>query len=178
MATLEFKPPQTAGAEPELNLLMPKGSEQSLWGSLVQNVKDTFFPQELPPLVLTSKPVPVKDIWGFYSYKKSGATLSTITHILVLAAILLGTYYLGKKVAEEPKKEVVTLIAPNLDVPAQVLPLQLMPHRDERAPVQKHFRLAISHKQEDADGGKPVREIGQQIHRGIIGPMQIVQKKH
>ncbi len=117
MATLEFKPPQTAGAEPELNLLMPKGSEQSLWGSLVQNVQDTFFPKELPPLVLTSKPVPVKDIWGFYSYKKSGATLSTISHIIVLAAILLGTYYLGKKVTEEPKKEVVTLIAPNLDVP-------------------------------------------------------------
>src|SRR6266851_5433797 len=117
MATLEFKPPQTAGAEPELNLLMPKGSEQSLWGSLVQNVQDTFFPKELPPLVLTSKPVPVKDIWWFYSYKKSGATLSTISHIIVLAAILLGTYYLGKKVTEEPKKEVVTLIAPNLDIP-------------------------------------------------------------
>src|SRR5260370_4511230 len=116
MATWEFKPRKPATAEPELNLLMPKGSEQSLWGSLVQTFKDTFFPKELPPLVLTSKPVPVKDIWGFYSYKKSGATLSTISHIIVLAAILLGTYYLGKKVTEEPKKEVVTLIAPNLDV--------------------------------------------------------------
>jgi len=117
MAKLEFKPPQTAGPEPELNLLMPQGSEQSLWESLVQNFKDTFFPAKLPPLVLTSKPVPVKDIWGFYSYKKSGATLSTIAHIIVLAAIIGGTIYLGRRVVVQAKHETVTLIAPALDVP-------------------------------------------------------------
>src|SRR6266849_47034 len=104
MATLEFKPPQSAGPEPELNLLMPKSSEQSLWGSLVQNFKDAFA-KPLPPLVLTSKPIPVKDIWGFYSYKKSGATLSTIAHIIILAAIIAGTIYLGRKVVAEPKRE-------------------------------------------------------------------------
>lgn len=114
MATLEFKPPQTT--EPELNLLMPKGSEQSLWGSLVQNFRDTFFPTPQPPLVLTSKPIPVKDIWGFYSYKKSGATLSTIAHIVVLAAIIGATIYLGKRVVAAPKREVITLVAPS-DVP-------------------------------------------------------------
>lgn len=115
MATLEFKPPQTAEPEPELHLLM-QGSTPSLWESLSQNFKDTFFPKKLPPLVLTSKPVPVKDIWGFYNYKKSGATLSTIAHIIVISAILVGTYYLGKKVVEKPKEDVV-LLAPSLDVP-------------------------------------------------------------
>lgn len=116
MATLEFKPPQQVQqAEPELNLLM-RESPPSLWKSLSQNFKDTFFPKKLPPLVLTSKPVPVKDIWGFYSYKKSGATLSSIAHIVAITAILLVTYYLGKKVIEKPREE-VTLIAPNLDVP-------------------------------------------------------------
>src|SRR5438128_11762857 len=117
MATLEFKPPQTVDREPELNLLMPQGSEQSLWGSLVQNFRDTFFPKPQPPLVLTSKPIPVKDIWGFYSYKKSGATVSTIAHIIVLAAIIAGTIYLGRKVVAEPKRETVTLVAPSLDIP-------------------------------------------------------------
>lgn len=117
MATLEFKPPQTTEPEPELNLLMPKGSEQGLWESLRQNFKDTFFPAKLPPLVLTSKPVPVKDIWGFYSYKKSGATLSTLAHIVVLSLIIGGTIYLGRRVVVETKAETVTLIAPNLDVP-------------------------------------------------------------
>src|SRR4051812_12189064 len=117
MATLEFKPPQTPPEpEPELNLLMPQGSEPGLWKSLSQNFKDTFFPKKLPPLVLTSKPVPVKDIWGFYDYKKSGATLSMIGHIIVISAILIGTYYLGKKVVEKPRENVV-LLAPSLDIP-------------------------------------------------------------
>ena len=115
MATLEFKPPQTAEPEPELHLLM-KESTPSLWESLNENFKDTFFPKKLPPLVLTSKPVPVKDIWGFYDYKKSGATLSTIAHIIVISAILVGTYYLGKRVVEKPK-EIVPLVAPSLDSP-------------------------------------------------------------
>src|SRR5581483_293410 len=118
MATLELKPPQSTAPEPELNLLMPKGSEQSLWKSLVQNFEDTFFPKKQPPLVLTSKPVPVKDIWGFYDHKKNAAALSTIGHIIVLSAILVGTYYLGKKVVEEKPKETVTLVAPDLNVPA------------------------------------------------------------
>jgi periplasmic protein TonB len=115
MATLEFKPPQNAEPEPELNLLM-KDSAPSLWDSLSQNFKETFFPKKLPPLVLTSKPIPVKDIWGFYNYKKSGATLSMIAHIIVISAILIGTYYLGKKVIEKPK-ETVTLVAPSMDIP-------------------------------------------------------------
>jgi periplasmic protein TonB len=116
MATLEFKPPQSSAPEPELNLLMPKGSEQSLWQSLRQNFEDTFFPKKQPPLVLTSKPIPVKDIWGFYDHKKSGAAFSTVAHIIILSALILGTIYLGKKVVEKPK-ETVTLVAPDLNVP-------------------------------------------------------------
>jgi TonB family protein len=116
MATLEFKPPQSSAPEPELNLLMPQGSEPGLWKSLVENFNDTFFPKKQPPLVLTSKPVPVKDIWGFYDHKKSGAALSTVVHIIVISLILVGTYYLGKKVVEKPKENVI-LIAPPLDTP-------------------------------------------------------------
>lgn len=117
MATLEFKPPQQrTESEPALNLLMPKDFEPSLWDSIRQNFKQTFFPEKLPPLVLTSKPVPVRDIWGFYNYKKSGATLSMIAHIIVISAILIATYYIGKQVIQKPKEQ-VTLIAPALDVP-------------------------------------------------------------
>src|SRR5437764_11756068 len=119
MATLEFKPPQSAEREPELNLLLPKGQgqEQSLWSSLRQNFKDTFFPEKLPPLVLTSKPVPVRDIWGFYGeYKRRSATVSLVAHIIVVSAILAATIYLGHKVVEKPKEQ-VTLIAPPMDTP-------------------------------------------------------------
>src|SRR6476661_2528541 len=116
MATLELKPPHTTEPEPELNLLMPKGSEQGTWSSLRRNFQETFFPPKLPPLVLTSKPVPVKDIWGFYGQnKKKSATLSLVAHVIVIGAILAGTIYLGHQVVVK-QKEVVTLIAPS-DIP-------------------------------------------------------------
>ena len=116
MATLEFKPPQTAEPEPELNLLM-KDSAPSLWDSLRENFNETFFPKKLPPLVLTSKPIPVKDIWGFYgTHKKRSATLSLLAHMIVISVVLFATYYLGKKIVEKPKEE-VTLVAPSMDVP-------------------------------------------------------------
>ena len=117
MATLEFKAPQSAKSEPELHLLLPKGSEQSLWTSLIQNIKDTFFPKKLPPLVLTSQPIPVKDIWGFYNeYKKRSATASTIIHIVLITALILGTAYLGRKAITKPVQEIITLVAPS-DIP-------------------------------------------------------------
>ena len=64
-----MNPQATAGLE--LNLLLPKDSlEQPLWKSLAKGLDEFFFPRKLPPLVLTSNPLPVKDIWGFYSLEK------------------------------------------------------------------------------------------------------------
>src|SRR6267154_1221577 len=118
MATLEFKPPQQrTESDPELHLLMPKGFEPSLWDSLRQNFKQTFFPEKLPPLVLTSKPVPVRDIWGFYNYKGRGAAGSTVIHVLAVAVIIAATY-LGRRIVDVAKpKSIVELIAPD-DLPA------------------------------------------------------------
>jgi TonB family protein len=117
METLEYIPPQSAEVEPELHLLMPQGSDPSLWDSLTQNFKDTFFPKKLPPLILTSKPIPVKDIWGFYAeYRKQSATASTIIHIVLITALILITGYLSRHVIAKPAKEIITLVAPS-DIP-------------------------------------------------------------
>lgn len=117
MATLEFKPPQPVEPGPELNFLMPEGQQPSLWASLTQNFKETFFPVKLPPLVLTSQPIPVKDIWGFYAeYRKKSATVSTIAHIVVIAAVLLATLYIGNKVIEKPKDEIVTFTPSDIPI--------------------------------------------------------------
>src|SRR5713101_4997231 len=90
MATFDINPRANRG--PELNLLLPKDAlEQPLWKSLFQNLNDFFFPKKQPPLVLTSKPIPVRDIWGFYNYKKSGVWGSTVVHVLAIAAIMVGT---------------------------------------------------------------------------------------
>ena len=114
MATVDVTP--GAKPEPELNLLLK--DEQGLWKSLSQNLNDFFFPKKLPPLVLTSKPVPVKDIWGFYDYKKNGALGSTVLHMAALTLIIVVTI-LGRRVVKQITKntEITTLIAPTDDVP-------------------------------------------------------------
>ena len=107
--------------EPELNLLLPKETlEQPLWKSLFQGLDEFFFPKKLPPLVLTSRPIPVKDIWGFYNYKKNGVMGSTVVHLIGLTAIVGGTIWAGRVVVQVTKPhETVTLISPD-DIP--VLP--------------------------------------------------------
>src|SRR5271157_728799 len=104
--------------EPELNLLLHNQTlDEPIWKSLFRNLDEFFFPKKLPPLVLTSKPVPVKDIWGFYNYKGRGAFGSTVVHMLGLAAIIGGTL-LGRKIVKNIQKpqEIVELIAPS-DMP-------------------------------------------------------------
>jgi len=112
--------PQGPGGEPELNLLLHNQTlDEPLWKSLVRNIDEFFFPKKLPPLVLTSKPVPVRDIWGFYNYKGRGAAGSTALHLLALALIILATY-LGRRIVDVVKpKQTVELIMPD-DLP--VLP--------------------------------------------------------
>ncbi|HXW92586.1 MAG TPA: energy transducer TonB [Terriglobales bacterium] len=117
MATWDGKP--AGESEPELNLLLSKTSlEEPLWRSLLQNLEDRFFAKEQPPLVLTSKPVPVKDIWGFYDYKKNGALGSTVVHILALSFII-GATILGRRMVKAIEKPhaTITLVAPD-DIPA------------------------------------------------------------
>lgn len=121
MSELETPPnPNAITPEPELHLLLKNETlDESLWKSLFHNIDEFFFPKKLPPLVLTSKPVPVRDIWGFYNYKGKGAAGSTVVHVLAIALIILATY-LGRKVVDVAKpKQTVVLIAPD-DLP--VLP--------------------------------------------------------
>jgi TonB family protein len=103
--------------QPELNLLLPKETlEQSLWRSLFRNLDDLLFPKKLPPLKLTSKPIPVKDIWGFYNYSGRGALGSTVIHILAIAAII-GISLVGRRVVQQIiERPTVSLIAPE-DIP-------------------------------------------------------------
>src|SRR5580658_3699406 len=51
--------PTAAQADIPLDLLPPTSLTQPLWRSLVGNLRDTFAPEKLPPLELTSRPVNV-----------------------------------------------------------------------------------------------------------------------
>src|ERR1700740_451507 len=116
LTTLPDKP--SAGPEPELDLLLHNQTlEEPIWKSLFRNIDEYFFPKKLPPLVLTSKPVPVRSIWGFYDNKGKGAMGSTAVHIVALALIITGTIIGQHAVKEIVKpKETVELIAPS-DMP-------------------------------------------------------------
>jgi periplasmic protein TonB len=106
--------PNIRSNEPELHLCLAGQSfEEPLWKSLFQQLDDFFFPKKLPPLKLESKPEPVKDIWGFYNYKKNGVLGSTGVHILI-AGIIVGGTLLGRHIvkAAPVQKVTVTLIDP------------------------------------------------------------------
>jgi periplasmic protein TonB len=91
MSSVDLKPPAEEVKEPELHLLLAPDTFEPLWKSLFRGLDEFFFPKKLPPLKLESKPVPVKDIWGFYNYKKDGALGSTLAHAVVLGLVIGGT---------------------------------------------------------------------------------------
>jgi protein TonB len=116
------EPASKPRTEPELNLLLSRDQfDQSLWRSLRQQIHERLHPEKLPPLQLTSRPVPVKSIWGDYNYKKRGATGSAILHVLAISAIVGFTLY-GRRIvkAVEPHED-VQLIAPD---PGVYMPMQ------------------------------------------------------
>ena len=60
--------PQHDVAKDDLKLLSDGHFNDSLFTSLKANFRETFYPEKLPPLQLTSRPVKVRDIWGAYDY--------------------------------------------------------------------------------------------------------------
>ncbi len=73
--------------------LLPVGAEGSIWESLFGNVRDLFRPQKLPPLELTSKPVPVRDP---FAEKRSPLSSGIAILVYVALALLLFLWPKGK----------------------------------------------------------------------------------
>jgi hypothetical protein len=59
-----FDQHQPGPSDRELNFLPPPGLSMSLWRSLFGNLRHTFFPERLPPLQLTSRPMAVGMLLG------------------------------------------------------------------------------------------------------------------
>ncbi len=94
-----------------LDRLLPASLQEPWWSSLFRNVRDLIRPPKLPPLVVTSKPVVVKDIWGEYRYGKQAGTSSVLIHIGV--AVLLFTVGTSRTV-QQSLKQAVSIVAPDL----------------------------------------------------------------
>jgi TonB family protein len=112
--------PNPPTKQPELNLLPPARVNQGLLSSLTSNLKEALFPEKLPPLQLTSRPVRVREIWGEYNNRKTSGTISVMLHILAIAGII-ALSITGAKVVQEVKKPVVALVSPDMN---DLLPMQ------------------------------------------------------
>jgi len=87
--------------------------EQPMWLSLCRNLKDTFFPERLPPLKLTSRPVQVRDIWSNGHRGKATAGSITVHGLLLVFLVALSILAAHTAVAAKPEEH-VTLLAPVL----------------------------------------------------------------
>ncbi len=65
--------------------LLVAWTQNSFW----QNVRDALFPRKLPPLNVTSKPVPVKEIWTKDSQFTRVQALSVSIHVGILVLIIV-----------------------------------------------------------------------------------------
>src|SRR5579862_5857245 len=101
--------PPAASDEADVHLqrLLAGDVEQPFFRSLFQNVKEFIHPPKLPPLELTSHPVPVKDIWGFYGGQEKRAGLgSLLIHTAAIGLLLIiGT----NKAIQQAVRQVVPL---------------------------------------------------------------------
>src|SRR5947209_15737012 len=105
-------PPQGLfNSEHSLNLL--REIEQPMWKSLFRNVKEALFPEKLPPLRLTSRPVQVGDIWA-RSNKKRATAGSLTLHAMFIGGMVALTILGAHKAVTVKPQEHVTLIAPPL----------------------------------------------------------------
>jgi TonB family protein len=107
------EPTRPAEYDPDIHLrrLLAEDTSKPWYLTFPQNVKEHFFPAPLPPLEVTSKPVPVKDIWGFYGGKgKQSGGMSLLIHVSVVAiALLLGT----NKTIQKAVKDATPIFLPD-----------------------------------------------------------------
>jgi len=96
----------------DIHLLLNSEIEEPFFRTLIRNVKEFVHPPKLHPLELTSKPVAVKEIWGFYGGqgRRAGMT-SFLVHVCVIGLLfLLGT----NKAMQQVVKQQIELIAPDI----------------------------------------------------------------
>jgi TonB family protein len=100
-------PAPQADQDALLTALMGKAYEEKpIWATLWENVHDVFFPQKLPPLELTSKPVPVPDRMAV-KRNPWAVGIATTVNIAILFFLLFAA---GKKIVQkiETKQEATT----------------------------------------------------------------------
>ena len=74
-----------------LSRLLAPDTQIPWYKSIAGNIRELIHPEKLPPLELTSKPVPVKDLWGQGTNPKALASSLLVQAIGVALLLLLST---------------------------------------------------------------------------------------
>jgi periplasmic protein TonB len=79
--------------------------EKPIWAELWESIKDVFFPRKLPPLELTSTPIPVPDRMAV----KPNPWAIGISTTVNLTILLIALFFVGKKIVDTVNKPVMVL---------------------------------------------------------------------
>ena len=93
-----------------LSRLLPPETGEPFYRSALRNLRELISPPKLAPLETTSKPVPVKDIWGLYGRQKKSFAISTAFQLAIIALVLTA---LSSKTVQKRVAQVVPLILPD-----------------------------------------------------------------
>jgi len=105
-------------AEDHLSRLFPESIEDPWYKSFWKNLQDIIHPPKLPPLVVTSKPVAVKSIWGLYGRQKKSFMMSTGAQAAVVAIV----FFLSlTKQGHDAVKAAVHVFIPQQDLQDEAL---------------------------------------------------------
>lgn len=105
-------PPQTDEVE-----YRPFLESKSLWSSIKEGFRERFHPEELPPLELQSKPVPVKELWSRDTQRSVRTrVVSFLAHVLVIALLLLPIFHRPTRERIVRAFSNVPLVAPSVYV--------------------------------------------------------------
>lgn len=99
----------------KLDALLGKAFEEKpIWVDLYQNIHDIFFPAKLPPLELTSKPIPVPDRMKVKANPWAIGAAATVNIAILCALLFLGV----KKIIETVKPNVTPIDISDLNLKA------------------------------------------------------------
>lgn len=101
----------------ELDAFLGKAFEEKpIWTGLWESIRDVFFPQKLPPLELTSTPIPVPDRMAVKTNPWAIGTATVINGLILLLVLYLGARAIINKIA--PPKLAVNVDVGNFDLSA------------------------------------------------------------
>jgi periplasmic protein TonB len=115
MANQVLLPPELDQREPLEPKLLAEIIDEPAWKTIAGNIYDLLYPRKLPPLVLTSTPIPVIDPMK-EDRGKASSIISISLHVIIIGLILWG--FLAVKKVVTKKNQLLT----NVDVP-QFMPI-------------------------------------------------------